>query len=255
MGGRGKAGGIKFADDAQQGETLAKELIGKHFVIDSESRRRDSEVAAGRRESRTSRARRTSRSRSIATRSKPVFIVQRQGRDGRRRGCRARSGRDRQILGRSGDRLLAVYRARAGFSRRSFPSGTAKRFRRSCGGLYQLFMDYGANLLEINPLVLTKDGTRDRVRRQSRARRQRALQAPRRSSVEQNDAVGRRPGSRGRDRPGMFNYKKCRRTGRAAEERRHDRERRGPRHGDDGRGQERRRRRRELPRHRRRRAS
>ena len=29
MGGRGKAGGIKFADDAQQGETLARELIGK----------------------------------------------------------------------------------------------------------------------------------------------------------------------------------------------------------------------------------
>ena len=30
MGGRGKAGGIKFADDAAAGETLAKELIGKH---------------------------------------------------------------------------------------------------------------------------------------------------------------------------------------------------------------------------------
>ncbi|MDB5039958.1 MAG: succinyl-CoA synthetase (ADP-forming) beta subunit, partial [Candidatus Eremiobacteraeota bacterium] len=29
MGGRGKAGGIKFADDAAQGETLARELIGK----------------------------------------------------------------------------------------------------------------------------------------------------------------------------------------------------------------------------------
>src|ERR1700761_4233792 len=29
MGGRGKAGGIKFADDARQGETLARELIGK----------------------------------------------------------------------------------------------------------------------------------------------------------------------------------------------------------------------------------
>jgi succinyl-CoA synthetase beta subunit len=29
MGGRGKAGGIKFADDAAQGEALATELIGK----------------------------------------------------------------------------------------------------------------------------------------------------------------------------------------------------------------------------------
>src|ERR1700728_261441 len=29
MGGRGKAGSIKFADDAQQGEALARELIGK----------------------------------------------------------------------------------------------------------------------------------------------------------------------------------------------------------------------------------
>jgi succinyl-CoA synthetase beta subunit len=32
MGGRGKAGGIKFADTAAEGETLAKELIGKHLV-------------------------------------------------------------------------------------------------------------------------------------------------------------------------------------------------------------------------------
>ena len=39
------------------------------------------------------------------------------------------------------------------------PAGYGKTFPKICAGLYDLFMDYGANLLEINPLVLTKDGS------------------------------------------------------------------------------------------------
>jgi succinyl-CoA synthetase beta subunit len=38
------------------------------------------------------------------------------------------------------------------------PSGYLKAFPKVLGGLYALFMEYGANLVEINPLVLTKTG-------------------------------------------------------------------------------------------------
>src|SRR5208337_264194 len=38
------------------------------------------------------------------------------------------------------------------------PAGYHKAFPSVLGGLYALFMDYGANLVEINPLVLTTDG-------------------------------------------------------------------------------------------------
>jgi succinyl-CoA synthetase beta subunit len=38
------------------------------------------------------------------------------------------------------------------------PGGYRKAFPVILGALYALFMDYGANLVEINPLVLTKDG-------------------------------------------------------------------------------------------------
>jgi succinyl-CoA synthetase beta subunit len=38
------------------------------------------------------------------------------------------------------------------------PEGYRKAFPSILGALYTLFMDYGANLVEINPLVLTKDG-------------------------------------------------------------------------------------------------
>jgi succinyl-CoA synthetase beta subunit len=38
------------------------------------------------------------------------------------------------------------------------PAGYRKAFPAVLGALYTLFMEYGANLVEINPLVLTKDG-------------------------------------------------------------------------------------------------
>jgi succinyl-CoA synthetase beta subunit len=38
------------------------------------------------------------------------------------------------------------------------PAGYAKAFPKILAGLYDVFMNYGANLVEINPLVLTKDG-------------------------------------------------------------------------------------------------
>jgi len=38
------------------------------------------------------------------------------------------------------------------------PDGYRKAFPSILGALYKLFMEYGANLVEINPLVLTKDG-------------------------------------------------------------------------------------------------
>jgi succinyl-CoA synthetase beta subunit len=40
----------------------------------------------------------------------------------------------------------------------NLPAGFRKAFPAVVGGLYELFMEYGANLVEINPLVLTKGG-------------------------------------------------------------------------------------------------
>ncbi len=38
------------------------------------------------------------------------------------------------------------------------PAGYRNAFPKVLGGLYALFMEYGANLVEINPLVLTESG-------------------------------------------------------------------------------------------------
>jgi len=156
MGGRGKAGGIKFADDAAQGETLAKELIGKHLVsiqnpegetvkslLVEEKVNIESEAYVSIAIDRDER--------------KPVFIVS------------AKGGMDvEEVAEHDPDAIVKYWVDPAiGFSpfmarqlafAAKLPAGYLKAFPKICAGLYDLFMDYGANLLEINPLVLTKDG-------------------------------------------------------------------------------------------------
>ena len=51
-------------------------------------------------------------------------------------------------------------------------------------------MDYGANLLEINPLVLTKDGAVIAADAKVDLDDNALLETPRRASVEQSRAVG-----------------------------------------------------------------
>jgi succinyl-CoA synthetase beta subunit len=156
MGGRGKAGGIKFADDAAQAETLAKELIGKHLVsiqnpdgetvkslLIEEKVQIESEAYVSIAIDRDER--------------KPVFIVS------------AKGGMDVEEVAEHDPDAIVKYLvdpaigfspfiARSLFFAAKLPAGYGKTFPKICAGLYDLFMEYGANLLEINPLVLTKDG-------------------------------------------------------------------------------------------------
>ncbi len=156
MGGRGKAGGIKFADNAAQGETLARELIGKHLVSvqnpDGETVKSllvEEKVAI---ESEAYVSITIDRAAK-----KPVIIVTAQG------------GMDVEDVAEHDPNAISKYwvDAAIGFSAfearqlafaAALPAGYFKAFPKIVGGLYDLFMNYGANLVEINPLVLTKDG-------------------------------------------------------------------------------------------------
>ena len=156
MGGRGKAGGIKFADDAQQGEALARELIGK--VLKSIQNPDGEEVKSLLVEEKVDIASEAYVSIAIdRAAKKPVVLVTAQG------------GMDvEEVAEREPDAIEKYWIDPAsGYSafigrRLAFdaklPAGYRKAFPAILGALYTLFMDYGANLVEINPLVLTKDG-------------------------------------------------------------------------------------------------
>jgi succinyl-CoA synthetase beta subunit len=156
MGGRGKAGGIKFADDAPQGAALAKELIGKHLVSiqnpDGETVKSllVEEKVAIESEAYVSIA-------IDRDERKPVIIVS------------AKGGMDVEEVAEHNPAAIVKYwvdpaigfspfMARSLAFAAKLPAGYHRAFPKVVAGLYDLFMDYGANLLEINPLVLTKDG-------------------------------------------------------------------------------------------------
>jgi succinyl-CoA synthetase beta subunit len=156
MGGRGKAGGIKFADDAQQGETLARELIGK--VLKSVQNPDGEEVKSLLVEEKVDIASEAYVSIAIdRAAKKPVVLVTAQG------------GMDvEEVAERDPDAIKKYWIDPAsGYSAfigrklafdAQLPAGFRKAFPAVLGALYTLFMEYGANLVEINPLVLTKDG-------------------------------------------------------------------------------------------------
>ena len=156
MGGRGKAGGIKFADDAQQGEALARELIGK--VLKSVQNPDGEEVKSLLVEEKVDIASEAYVSIAIdRAAKKPVVLVTAQG------------GMDVEEVAEHDPDAIKKYwiDPASGYSafigrRLAFdaklPAGYRKAFPAVLGALYTLFMEYGANLVEINPLVLTKDG-------------------------------------------------------------------------------------------------
>jgi succinyl-CoA synthetase beta subunit len=156
MGGRGKAGGIKFADDAQQGETLARELIGK--VLKSIQNPAGEDVKSLLVEEKVDIASEAYVSIAIdRAAKKPVVLVTAQG------------GMDvEEVAAHDPDAIKKYWiDPAAGYSpfigrmlafEAKLPEGYRKAFPSILGSLYTLFMDYGANLVEINPLVLTKDG-------------------------------------------------------------------------------------------------
>jgi succinyl-CoA synthetase beta subunit len=156
MGGRGKAGGIKFADDAAQGDALATELIGKHLVSiqnpDGET------VKSLLVEEKVKIAHEAYVSIAIdRAAKKPVIIVSAQG------------GMDvEEVAEKHPDAIVKAwvdpaigfspFLARELFFAAKLPAGYGKTFPKVVGALYDMFMTYGANLVEINPLVLTEDG-------------------------------------------------------------------------------------------------
>ncbi len=156
MGGRGKAGGIKFADSPAEARALATELIGKILkgVQNPEGERVESLLI----EEKVAIASEAYVSITIdrATK-KPAIMVTAQG------------GMDvEEVNERDPDAISKYWVDPAiGYSpfigrRLAFaaklPAGFHKAFPSILTGLYKLFMEYGANLVEINPLVLTKDG-------------------------------------------------------------------------------------------------
>ena len=247
MGGRGKAGGIKFADDAAQGETLARELIGK--VLKSVQNPDGEEVKSLLVEEKVDIASEAYVSIAIdRAAKKPVVLVTAQG------------GMDVEEVAERDPDAIAKYwiDPAAGYSpfigrqlafRAKLPDGYRKAFPSILGALYTLFMDYGANLVEINPLVLTKDGRVIASDAKVDLDDNGLYKHPDIAAVEQAAAGRRRSSGGGRDRPRDVELREARRHDRR------DRQRRGPGHGHDGRDPQRRRRGGELPRHRRRRAS
>ena len=156
MGGRGKAGGIKFADDAAQGAAVATELIGK--VLKGVQNPEGEQVKSLLVEEKVDIASEAYASITIdrATK-KPVVIVSAQG------------GMDVEEVAEHNPGAIVKFwiDPAAGYSpfigRRlafdaTLPEGYRKAFPAVLGALYTLFMEFGANLVEINPLVLTRDG-------------------------------------------------------------------------------------------------
>jgi succinyl-CoA synthetase beta subunit len=157
MGGRGKAGGIKFAEDTAQGTILAKELIGK--VLKNIQNPDGEEVKSLLIEEKVDIESEAYVSITIdRAKKQPVIMVTSQG------------GMDVEEVAASHPDAIAYYwiDPAAGYSpymarqlafAAKLPAGYHKAFPKIVGALYELFMTYGANLVEINPLVLTKSGT------------------------------------------------------------------------------------------------
>jgi succinyl-CoA synthetase beta subunit len=156
MGGRGKAGGIKFAHNADEGKALTTELIGK--VLKGIQNPEGEEVKSVLLEEMLGIDKEAYVSITIDRATKrPVVIVTAQG------------GMDVEEVAHATPDALAKYWIDPAMGFQPFmarqlafdaglPAGFLKTFPKILGGLYDLFMQFGANLVEINPLVLTKDG-------------------------------------------------------------------------------------------------
>jgi succinyl-CoA synthetase beta subunit len=156
MGGRGKAGGIKFASTPDEGEKIAGELIGKHL---KSIQNPDGETVKSLLvEEKVAIAHEAYASITIdRTAKKPVFIVTAQG------------GMDIEEIAEMHPDAIAKcwvdpavgyqpFEARRLFFAAKLPAGYGKEWPKIAGAMYRLFFEYGCNLVEINPLVLTDDG-------------------------------------------------------------------------------------------------
>ena len=156
VGGRGKAGGIKFASNAADAAAVAKQLL--ELTIRNAQNPDGERVRSLLVEEKLEIASEAYVSIAIDRAAKrPVIIVTAQG------------GMDVEEVAANDPAALAKYwiDLRIGYSpfigrqlafEAKLPEGFRKAFPSILDGLYRAFMTYGANLVEINPLVLTKDG-------------------------------------------------------------------------------------------------
>jgi succinyl-CoA synthetase beta subunit len=156
MGGRGKAGGIKFAESPDEARGLAKELLGK--TLKNEQNPEGERVGALLVEEKVAIASEAYVSIALdRSKKKPAVLVTAQG------------GMDVEEVAAHDPNAISTlwidpaigfwpFIARRLAFAAKLPEGYRKSFPAIVGGLYALFMDYGANLVEINPLVLTTDG-------------------------------------------------------------------------------------------------
>ena len=156
MGGRGKAGGIAFVDSADAAEAAARALIGK--LLENEQNPSGEVVRSLLIEERVAIASEAYVAIAVdRARKMPVAIVS------------ARGGMDVEEVAASDPGAIVQYvidpaiGAQPFVARRlafaaNLPLGFHRTFPAILDALYTMFMRYGANLVEINPLVLTEAG-------------------------------------------------------------------------------------------------
>lgn len=156
VGGRGKAGGIKFADTADQAKPIAEQLL--KLIIRNNQNPEGEAVRSILVEEKLAIESEAYLAVTLDRASKrPVIIVSAQG------------GMDIEEVAENHPDALAKYFVDPAIGFQPFmarrlafdaklPAGYLKPFPGIVKALYDLFFAYGANLVEINPLVLTKDG-------------------------------------------------------------------------------------------------
>jgi succinyl-CoA synthetase beta subunit len=150
VGGRGKAGGVKLAKDADEAEQLAGQILGMEIkglpvrkVLVDEAAGIESEIYYS---ITNDRARR-----------KPVMIASAAG------------GMDiEEVAAKTPEKIVKVhidpllglrdYQARDIAASIDLPREHWKEFGKIAAGLWRVYSDNDATLAEINPLVITKDG-------------------------------------------------------------------------------------------------
>jgi len=148
-GGRGKAGGVKFADTPQEAEKVAASLLGMTIkgllvekVLVEEKLAIEKEYYAGIIINAQADAR------------CPVVMFSTEG------GMDIESVPDDKIALMNVDviRGFKIYDALNLANKVKVPSKYINQVARLIFGLYETFKNYGARLIEINPMVITKDG-------------------------------------------------------------------------------------------------
>ena len=148
-GGRGKAGGVKFADTPQEAEKVAASLLGMTIkgllvekVLVEEKLAIEKEYYAGIIVNAQADAR------------CPVVMFSTEG------GMDIESVPDDKIALMNVDviRGFRIYDALNLANKVKVPSKYINQVARLIFGLYETFKNYGARLIEINPMVITKDG-------------------------------------------------------------------------------------------------